>query len=662
MTNNGMGMRSISLVWMAWVTLGISAAKAQDSPPAAQGNLWAILVGVNDYAELEDLQYCRKDVEALAEQLVKVGFPRDGVFVLTDGAADAKNQPSKINFETRLKIVLKVAKPGDLVLVSFSGHGVCISGQTYLCPSDARLDNPEATMIPLQLVYRSLEQSQASRKLLWVDACRNDPRPSGARSAGAHEQDVAGLVKSLAATPKGILTLASCATDQISWEDEQLGHGVFMHFLMEGLSGKADAEEKGNRDACVSILELYNYAYIKTTRLVADRREKEQTPELFGRVTGDFDLVRLDVRPVMPDAKPPATSPSAPISRTQGETITNTLGMQLKLIPAGEFLMGSPDSEDVIVMRDAVQAMAAELVNALKERNQTNVEPTLEGFDTLPGHIGLAFKEMTKEKLASNGVRMQIGANFKYHVRLVKSQNVQPPQSMTQLTGELMDKHGQTVHQFTRQTIDSPQHRVRITKPFYLGVYEVTQGQYEEVMGKNPSSFKGPDLPVESVSWEEATEFCRRLSTKEGRFYRLPTEAEWEYACRAGTTTPFAFGETLSSEQDANFNGNGTYGGGMKGRYVKMTMPVGSYRANTWGLYDMHGNVREWCADWYGESYYATSPRDDPPGPPSGSYRVDRGGGWSRGPIYCRSAGRFRHAPDAKGDNLGYRVALVPAE
>jgi formylglycine-generating enzyme required for sulfatase activity len=215
---------------------------------------------------------------------------------------------------------------------------------------------------------------------------------------------------------------------------------------------------------------------------------------------------------------------------------------------------------------------------------------------------------------------------------------------------------------------------VQITKPFYLGVYEVTQGEYEKVMGKNPSNFSrlgggkekvaGIDtarFPVERVSWDDAQEFCRGLSSKEGRQYRLPTEAQWEYACRGGTKTPFNFGGALNGDQ-ANMNGNYPYGTTTKGEYLKRPTPVGTYSSNAFGLYDMHGNVWEWCSDWFGGDYYAKSPASDPPGPSIGRFGVIRGGGWDLNAVSCRSANRTGSSPDSRiSSDLGFRVALVPS-
>ncbi len=206
-----------------------------------------------------------------------------------------------------------------------------------------------------------------------------------------------------------------------------------------------------------------------------------------------------------------------------------------------------------------------------------------------------------------------------------------------------------------REDDESPQHRVVITKPFYMGAYEVTQAQYDAVMWKNQSRFKGLDNPVEFTDSHDAVEFCRKLSEKEEIEYRLPTEAEWEYACRAGTATAFYYGDSLSSRQ-ANFDGNYPYGGARKGPHRKKTTAVGSFRANAWGLYDMHGNVCEWCRDWQGEDYYQSSPVKDPRGPDSGVYRVLRGGAWGRNAGYCRSAARLRDYRDYGYSFFGFRV------
>jgi len=229
-------------------------------------------------------------------------------------------------------------------------------------------------------------------------------------------------------------------------------------------------------------------------------------------------------------------------------------------------------------------------------------------------------------------------------------------------------------------------HDVRVSS-FYMNKYLVTQKEYQNVMGKNPSNFPGENNPVEMVCWYDAVEYCNRLSIKEefspayslfgstnpddwelqspkwdsiiiipgSNGYRLPTEAQWEYACRAGTTTPFSTGETINSTQ-ANYNGTSPYGNSKAGEYLKKTTPVGSYPPNPWGLYDIHGNVWEWCWDWK-ENYTADS-KIDPTGPQTGKYRAERGGSWSSGGSNIRCACRSYDFPSVKGYNDGFRLVL----
>lgn len=200
------------------------------------------------------------------------------------------------------------------------------------------------------------------------------------------------------------------------------------------------------------------------------------------------------------------------------------------------------------------------------------------------------------------------------------------------------------------------QYKVTLTKGFYMGVYTVTQAQYETVMGSNPSHFQGEkNLPVENVTWNECQEFIKKLQGKDKNLYRLPTEAEWVYACRAGTTTPFHFGETISTDQ-ANYNGDLTYGDGKKGVNRRKTMPVGSFPANAWGLHDMHGNVFQWCQDWYDD--YPRKDVVDPQGPNTGKLRVLSGGSWISSPRHCRSAFRYGYVPGRRYHDIGFRLCF----
>lgn len=205
---------------------------------------------------------------------------------------------------------------------------------------------------------------------------------------------------------------------------------------------------------------------------------------------------------------------------------------------------------------------------------------------------------------------------------------------------------------------DETRHRVTLTEGFWLGVHPVTQAQWQALMGNNPCLFKGDDLPVEKMSWHDCQDFVAALARQVGPGFRLPTEAEWEYACRAGTTTPFSFGKTLSSDQ-ANYNGfyaeKYSHTGDTQGVYHQTTTPVGSYPANAWGLHDMHGNVWEWCADWY--EPHAPGDVTNPRGPRQGRARVYRGGSRIYSASNCRAAWRPRTHPSTRDYNFGFRLA-----
>jgi formylglycine-generating enzyme required for sulfatase activity len=222
---------------------------------------------------------------------------------------------------------------------------------------------------------------------------------------------------------------------------------------------------------------------------------------------------------------------------------------------------------------------------------------------------------------------------------------------------------------------DEVQHRVTLVD-FYLAKSEVTQREYRALIGNNPGNFQGDNLPVEQVTWFDAVRFCNARSAREGltpaytingenvlwnknaNGYRLPTEAEWEYACRAGTATPFNTGNNIS-DTDANFMNHYGYNTDASGRviggYRQKTTPINSFKANPWGLFDMHGNVWEWCWDWYGE--YGTAAQTNPQGAASGTLRVNRGGGWNDFPKHIRSAYRAATPPDNASFNIGFRLA-----
>jgi len=353
---------------------------------------------------------------------------------------------------------------------------------------------------------------------------------------------------------------------------------------------------------------------------------------------------------------------------------------------------------------DPADFVRIEILSALIRK--IPVIPVLVGRATMPGEQDLP--EQLRGLAYRNAAEVRSGRDFHDHInRLIRgveyvvrqvqggtvqpATNQQPVEAHPALAREFTNSIGMKFMLIPAGTFlmgspedeqdrgkdEGPQHELEIPRPFYMGMYQVTQEEYQRLLGDNPSWFcessegaqkvKSLDTrrhPVECISWNDAVAFCRKLSDqseekKKGRVYRLPTEAEWEYACRGGakSSIPFYLGDSLSSTQ-ANFDGNHPYNAA-KGPYRERTTPVGSYKPNAWGLFDMHGNVWEWCQDWYEQNYYNQSPRQDPQGPQNGTRRVLRGGSWGSNGRNCRSAYRGGDAPGYRDYVIGFRLVCV---
>jgi len=279
------------------VLCGQPIASAQRREPAAANktqsptNKWALLIGVNDYVHGKNLKYAVNDQLIFSKRLVESGFSGQHIFSLLSGAKNAKDQPVKRNIEIRLQTVTELADEGDFILVAFSGHGVHVNGESYICPADADPKSPKTTLIKVTDIYKALNKSKATVKLIVVDACRTETEellPAETRSFVDRNKSLQGIAKTFASPPRGILVLSSSAVGQYSIEDPKLKQGVFMAFLQYGLTGVAD-KENGNRDGQLSLLELYQYAHENTKRF-AKAHGTLQTPSLHGEIVGDFVL------------------------------------------------------------------------------------------------------------------------------------------------------------------------------------------------------------------------------------------------------------------------------------------------------------------------------------------------------------------------------------
>lgn len=690
---------------LAWAGFGL-AVILSNAAPIREGlgaertapTRWALLIGIDDYTELGKLRFAGNDQRALAKQLVDSGFPQDQVFLLHEKSTESKYIPSRENIEKQIDLVLGLANRGDLLIVGFSGHGVQLEGKSYFCPMDTRLDKLAATMIPLDTVYDRMSKCKAALKLLMVDACRNDILPAGRRSVTL-SRSLGEFSDLKEKPPEGILLLASCGPGQVSMEDEAFGHGVFMHYLLEGLKGKA-----ANATGAVSLAGLYDYASLETKKYVARKFNEYQTPALRGEISGPFEIVDPDRR------EPKGRQVTAVFTiREVDENGQPFAGVKLEIQ-----YRAKPEAEPVVLGRGASD-----------EQGETSIELFVTPAQEREGEF-LAVMSSNRGAKTDAIPGFPKSLRWNLYVPRLPMENMQPADAPKVETnsidmkmvlvpaGEFMMGSGESaevlVAAFAKWESkpdvfkdEYPQHRVRITRPFYLGAHEVTVGQFhkfvedsgyktdaeknEGFQGANGFSFQTgkfgriDDLswrnlgfpqtdehPVACVSWNDAVAFCRWLGRKEGKDYRLPTEAEWEYACRGGTTTRYSSGDDpetvthVGNVRDAAAKAkfpNWSYAIDYSDGYA-FTAPVGRFKANAFGLYDMHGNVREWCVDWYGESYYAASPPDDPKGPDSGTLRALRGGSWLNWPCYVRSSFRIRSEPNYRDFITGFRVVRIP--
>jgi formylglycine-generating enzyme required for sulfatase activity len=635
----GKSFAILSLGALAAAAIALLSLAAPAKEPTT-GRKFAFLVGVEKYShgKLHDLDFPENDVEELADVLNSQGF-KTVLLTTRLGKNDASRLPTQQNVWDGLRTFLKENKPTkrDLMLVGLAGHGIQPLGsdESYFCPADANPTikegtknapaNPE-TLISIGEVLKALDDSGVGYKLLVVDACRNDPSVRGRR--GVDHVNVAAL-------PEQTGVLLSCKAGEFSFEHKSLGkrgHGAFFFNVIEGLKGAAKDE-----DGDVTWDSLGSYVRKKVPSKVRElfgTEGGEQSPNLIGNINGvPAVLARITGTPVPTPTSPQPEQPAllnAPFDKDEAkakraawaqyqqidEERKNSIDMELVLIPAGRFSMGSPETAD----------------------------------------------ELTK---------------------------VFPDAKKEWLTGE------------------RPVHHVTISQPFYLGKYEVMKGQFRKFVedtnyrtdaekdGKGGYGYtgdkdkpfeqrpsftwrdwgveQGDTSPVVNVSHNDAAAFCEWLSRKEGKKYRLPTEAEWEYACRAGTVDRYYNGDDpegltkVGNVCDASLkkqfklpDKNGITLESDDG--WAFTSPVGQFAANNFGLYDMLGNAMEWCSDWYDEGYYSKSPERDPTGPSSGSLRVLRGGSWDSRAVFCRAAYRGRYSPVLRDLYLGFRMARSSGE
>ncbi len=588
----------IVAVLFAWPSMSqskrdIGGKVSRPEPTAPQK--WAVIIGVGDYEDsgMTDLPKAVNDARAVKEMLVSVpdGFPEKNVILLADTEGENR-APTRANMMRYLKSQLALTSEQDTLLVYFAGHGTTEDGALYLIPSDAALGEVKFTGFPFAELETRIQKARAKKKILILDACHSG---SG---RGTDNMSKVALVE-LERASEGMVVLSSCGAEELSHDMPETDHGAFTYFLLQGLSGKADNDKSGYITA--SELSLFTW---DATRRWAAEHGLTQTPWRMEKVAGE--LVLAKVGGIVPTLKP-TSALAKPETPTPPPIMLGHLQVAVNAPNASVSVNGEKKG-------------TASLTKALK-------------IESLP--VGTATVEVSAEgyKLASKTVEIKRGEWTQETFELAKAQ-AGDTRTFDGIEFVWIPPGSFMMGSNDGSSDEEPIHRVTISKGFWMSKYEVTQRQWQSVMGSYPWKFTGDSLPVDRLSWHACLGFVQKLNSRSDGKYRLPTEAEWEYACRAGSTAVYSFGDSESSLGDYAWHSSNS---------GRKTHSVGGKKPNAWGLYDMHGNVWEWCLDWYDKDYYDYSPGTDPKGPSSGKYyRVSRGGPWGGSPKYLRSARRER--------------------
>lgn len=584
----------------AWAAVapdkGVAGVVSETERGAERPRRWAVLIGVNRYTDAAGIGDLSYCVADM-RLLYKALTGPGGGFDPKNVLLMVDDSPEEIHRPTYSNIVAMVPR-----WLEDAGPDddvlIAFSGHGINEDGEAYLLPSSARMGRLRLTAVPLKFMRE-----WMDACKArrkllllDCCHSGAGKAPAiMKKDFLDELEK----GEGFVRLASCGPDQKSNEDKDLASAVSRGhgvFSFYLCEGLGGAADY-DRDGRIDVDEAYRYAMLRT-REWARGKGLRQDPVKSGAVTGLITIAYQLPAPSEPVRVPPAQEDRPALPGPEGRP-----GPALAMPSWAEKMLGD-------------------------------------------GRISKTQRDYANEAGLPVARDLDLGGGVTLGLVLV------PP-------GEFMMGSPAEPQRYRYEDDERPRHRVRITRPFYIGIQEVTQAQYRAIMNANPSDREGADLPVETVSWADAASFCRKLSEKTGLGVRLPTEAEWEYVCRAGTTTQFYFGDEL-----ADINQHAWHGGEGDGQWSTADgrpHPVGQKAPNPWGVFDVYGNVWEWCQDWYGGEYYRASPEKDPAGPPTGEGRVVRGGSWER--PYRQMYSSLRHAknPDEADRETGFRI-VVQAE
>ena len=577
------------------------------------GKNWAIAIGINNYSNLRHLKYAEADAKAMGDWC-KQEAKFEQVFLFTKDSPDIPAKPSSIPTNPtyghvrrflRAQFEKPLLRPEDNLWFFFAGHGKREQERDYLMLSDSDPGDVEYTAISIDYIIQRLRKSGAGNVILFLDACRDESR-SGEGIKGEY---------------KGVVTFYSCSPDQRAYEIDQYHHGSFTYALLEGLK----IQGEGN---CATVERLEQYLRNRVPQITHQYYQEKQNPYASAEPATKLHLILLPDYATLTDIN--TLKNDAFQAEVQKDwLLAKQLWYRVNVAARGSDWQAieafSRISQRQEQLPNTSSPKSTSMAETARSSNFSSLSSTGEGVQTqaqfFTEDLG---NDIKLEMIAIPGGKFLMGTEDQEIARLCKKYDTEWFEN------------------------EKPQHEV-IVSSFFMGKYPITQAQYQQVMGDNPSSFQGDDRPVECVFWDDTVEFCQKLSKQTGTEYRLPTEAEWEYACRAGTSTKYYFGNDEDElKKYAWYSENSSE-----------THPVGEKQPNQWGLYDLHGNVWEWCQDDWHDNYQGA--------PTDGSARVSvtggkgvlRGGSWDDLPIFCRSAIRDRDIRYYRILLIGFRVVCV---
>ncbi|UKO97542.1 SUMF1/EgtB/PvdO family nonheme iron enzyme [Nostoc sp. UHCC 0870] len=604
---------------------------------------WAIAIGINQYNYLQPLNYAKRDAELIQAFLYKeAGFEQ--VILFSDDSpdfGDDSTRPIRANLRRVLLDLPDLLRTkcgmgaGDNFWFFFSGHGMRHDGRDYLMSSDGNPRDIVDTAISINFVTENLRRCGADNVVLILDACRNEGQKSGQGIGGQTAET---------AREQGVISIFSCKPNEYSYEIPALQQGAFTTALIDGL---------GIKGKCATVERLNQYLSFRVPELVRQHQNGRQTPYVIAEPINKSHLILVPQYATLADIS--TLKIDAYQAKEEGNLdLAEQLWIRVLAAASGQDTDAIRAIKKIAIERELLGRGETPVTSSSKSnytsgnsgKGVSTVEPPVPTVSTFQFEV-VTVNAQGKITNRQNHTAKYFAEDLGNGIKL----------DMVQIPGGTF-MMGSPTKEAERLDRESPQRQVTVPG-FFMGKYAVTQEQYQAIMGTNPARFKGEKRPVEKVSWDDAVEFCKKLSQKTGKTYRLPSEAEWEYACRAETTTPFYFGETITPDL-VNYDGNYPYGSAPKGEYREQTTNVGKFPPNSFGLYDMCGNIWEWCEDVYNDSYQGA--------PTDGSAwltgsdnntKLLRGGSWNNNARNCRSANRNRNARANRNNNVGFRVVAV---